>query len=244
MSSSFRIVNNDGIEYGPVDRAELRFWCCEGRITEDDSLYCADSGQFLQLADIFDIHELEHSEPLAVFAAGRVKVVVGDITRQRVDVIVNAANASLLGGGGVDGAIHRAGGSAIMEACKAARKTYPAGLPTGEAVITTAGKLACSFVIHTVGPVYAKDDFTAPVLLMSCYLRSLQLAAARNLASIAFPAISCGVYGYPLEKASIVASKAVHTFLVEKDGPIEVRFVFYSRDEAQIFIENNVFESV
>ena len=243
MSLLIRIVDDDGREYGPIDRTQLRLWCSEGRISDDHSLYCADTGQRFLLTDILDADELEHSGAFGVFANGRVSVVVGDITRQRVDAVVNAANAMLLGGSGVDGAIHRAGGPAILEECKAVRKSYPAGLPTGEAIVTTAGKMAASCVIHTVGPVYEKDIVNAPALLMSCYTRSLQLAAARKLSSIAFPAISTGVYGYPPEKASRVSSQAVKTFLVEHGDLTEIRFVFSSKNDATIFLDNQVFGS-
>src|SRR6266853_1217062 len=148
------------------------------------------------------------------FLDGRVSVVVGDITKQDVEAIVNAANSSLLGGGGVDGAIHRAGGPEILEECREIRRTrFPNGLPTGEAVVTTAGKLPALYVIHTVGPVYGENRGQESELLANCYVNSLTLAVEKNLSSIAFPAISTGVYGYPLEKAAEVASKAIENFL-------------------------------
>src|SRR5213080_298358 len=141
-----------------------------------------------------------------LFLDGRVTVVVGDITKQDVEAIVNAANSSLLGGGGVDGAIHRAGGPQILEECREIRRTrFPEGLPTGEAVITTAGKLSALYVIHTVGPIYGEHRGKEAELLANCYHNSLTLAVEKNLTSIAFPAISTGVYSYPPEKAADVA---------------------------------------
>src|SRR6267143_3846715 len=142
------------------------------------------------------------------FLDGRVSVVVGDITKQDVEAIVNAANSSLLGGGGVDGAIHRAGGPEILAECQEIRRTrFPEGLPTGEAVITTGGKLAALYVIHTVGPVYGNHQGKEAELLANCYHNSLTLAVEKNLGSVAFPAISTGVYGYPFPEAAAVASK-------------------------------------
>src|SRR6267378_163166 len=122
--------------------------------------------------------------PEQSFANGRVRVMVGDITHQRVDAIVNAANSSLLGGGGVDGAIHRAGGPIILEQCREIRRTlHPKGLPTGEAVITAAGALPAQFVIHTVGPIYGRHDGQEPELLAACYRNSMDLAVKYSLSS-------------------------------------------------------------
>ena len=130
------------------------------------------------------------------FLNGRVSVLIGDITQQQVDAVVNAANSTLLGGGGVDGAIHRAGGPDILDACQELRRTqYPDGLPTGEAVITTAGRMPAQYVIHTVGPVYSAAGERAADLLAACYQNSLSLAVQHNITTIAFPAISTGVYG-------------------------------------------------
>src|SRR5919199_4001372 len=127
----------------------------------------------------------------------------GDITAEAVDAIVNAAHSSLLGGGGVDGAIHRAGGPDILSACEELRRTrYPDGLPTGEAVITTAGSLPARFVIHTVGPVWGYHGGHEAELLAACYHNSLALAAAEGLESIAFPSISTGAFGYPRDEAA------------------------------------------
>jgi O-acetyl-ADP-ribose deacetylase len=140
-----------------------------------------------------------------------IELVRGDITRQAVDAVVNAANSSLLGGGGVDGAIHRAGGPRILEECKALRSVrLKDGLPTGEAVATTAGNLPAKWVIHTVGPVYAKSQDRS-ALLASCHTASLRVADELGATSVAFPAISTGVYGYPLKEAAPVAVRAVRS---------------------------------
>ena len=159
----------------------------------------------------------------------RIVVKVGDITREDVDAIVNAANSSLLGGGGVDGAIHRAGGPAILAACRRIRETdHPGGLATGEAVITTGGLLVAKHVIHTVGPVYGQCDGQEARLLASCYENSIALAARHSLATIAFPAISTGVYGYPKDEAREVALAAVARALDRWTEIREVRLVFFS----------------
>lgn len=174
---------------------------------------------------------------------GRITVLIGDLTDQRVDAIVNAANASLLGGGGVDGAIHRRGGPAILEACRAIRGTrYPQGLPTGEAVITTAGELPARHVIHTVGPIYGQHQGDEPKLLASCYRRSIEVAREHALVSIAFPAISTGVYGYPAEEAAVVVSRTLSKCLATEDSLSEVRLVFFSRSYAETFVSAAVFE--
>ncbi|HHD72551.1 MAG TPA: O-acetyl-ADP-ribose deacetylase [Epsilonproteobacteria bacterium] len=159
----------------------------------------------------------------------------GDITKEKACAIVNAANSSLMGGGGVDGAIHRAGGSQILEACRIIRKEqYPDGLPTGEAVATTAGKMPAEYVIHTVGPIYHQCDGKCAALLASCYTHSLKKAAQLGCREIAFPAISTGIYGYPKEEAAKIAYEAVKCFL--DDGhTMEVRFVFHNSDDKEIF---------
>jgi O-acetyl-ADP-ribose deacetylase (regulator of RNase III) len=163
----------------------------------------------------------------------RLTVHVGDITRQDVDAIVNAANASLLGGGGVDGAIHRAGGPEILAACRRIREaTHPQGLPTGEAVITPGGNLPGRFVIHTVGPIYGQHHGEEPRLLAACYENSLDLAAEHGLRTIAFPAISTGVYGYPKAEARRVALAAVERALLRHPG-IAVRLVYFSASDAK-----------
>ncbi len=181
-------------------------------------------------------------EPLQSFLDGRVQVVVGDITKQDVDAIVNAANSSLLGGGGVDGAIHRAGGPEILEECREIRRTrFPEGLPTGEAVITTGGRLPALYVIHTVGPVYGEHRGKEAELLANCYHNSLTLAVEKNLASIAFPAISTGIYGYPLDEAAAVSSQTIENFLATDRQLKEVRLVFFQARDAQVFLENQKF---
>jgi O-acetyl-ADP-ribose deacetylase (regulator of RNase III) len=163
----------------------------------------------------------------------RIVAKVGDITREHVDAIVNAANSSLMGGGGVDGAIHRAGGPAILEACKALRASaLPEGLPAGEAVITTGGKLAARHVIHTVGPVFGGHGDEAR-LLAACYANAIAVAAAEGLQTLAFPAISTGVYGYPKEQAARVALAAVRKALDDHPSIREVRLVFSSEADAR-----------
>jgi len=174
------------------------------------------------------------------FLAGRVQALVGDITAQAVEAVVNAANSTLLGGGGVDGAIHRAGGPEILAACREIRRTrYPQGLPTGEVVITTGGRLAARYVIHAVGPIYGSGGEAA--LLAACYRNSLALAAAHGLRSIAFPAISTGVYSYPREEAAEVASLALSEFLAKDDSIREVRLVFFHPGDLDVFIRHQQF---
>ena len=157
---------------------------------------------------------------------------VGDITRFRADAIVNAANSSLLGGGGVDGAIHRAGGPAILAACRDLRATtLPDGLPTGQAVATTAGDLPASWVIHTVGPVYsASEDRSA--LLESCYRESLRVADEKKALTVGFPAVSAGAYGWPMADAARVA---VESILATPTSVETVTFVLFSPDAATAF---------
>ncbi|MBC8031294.1 MAG: O-acetyl-ADP-ribose deacetylase [Pyrinomonadaceae bacterium] len=183
------------------------------------------------------------SKPEETFLGGRVGIVVGDITRQNVGAIVNAANSSLLGGGGVDGAIHRAGGPAILEACREIRRAqFPDGLPTGEAVITTAGDLPARFVIHTVGPVYGQAGGRESELLAACYESSLTLAERHSLDSIAFPAISTGVFGYPQDEAAQVSSQAVARFLTAAQEVKEVRLIFFQRRDAEVFLKHQELE--
>lgn len=162
----------------------------------------------------------------------RIEAVQGDITDQAVDAIVNAANSSLLGGGGVDGAIHRRGGPAILEECRLIRREqHPDGLPTGQAAATTAGDLPARWVIHTVGPVYSAVDDPA-ALLASCHTEALRVADELGARSVAFPAISTGVFGYPVEEAAPVAVGAVRS----ADTDVEVvRFVLYGDDAYRTF---------
>jgi O-acetyl-ADP-ribose deacetylase len=188
------------------------------------------------------------------FLSGRVRVSVGDITRQETDAVVNAANSSLMGGAGVDGAIHRAGGAAILEACREVRRTrYPEGLLTGEAVITTSGLLPARFVIHTVGPIWGEHAGREAELLAACYRNSLALAIEHKLDSIAFPAISTGAYGYPPEEAARVSSQAIRDFLLDqkstgkeqvdvRGGLAEIRLVFFSQPGAEVFLRHHKFE--
>jgi len=181
-------------------------------------------------------------EELKRFLSGRVVLKVGDITKEDAEAIVNAANGSLMGGGGVDGAIHRAGGPEILKECKEIRRIhYPEGLPTGEAVITTAGKMAAKHVIHTVGPVYGRGGKDKAELLAACYRNSLALAATKGLKTVAFPAISTGVYGYPLDEAARVASQAIEKFLSSDSSVQEIRLVFFSRGDAEVFLKNQAF---
>lgn len=161
-----------------------------------------------------------------------IKLINGDITKVKVDAIVNAANNSLLGGGGVDGAIHRAGGSEILEQCKKV-----GGCPTGEARITTAGKLFSKYVVHTVGPVYKEGKNREAELLYNAYYNSLTLSKEYNLKSVAFPSISTGAYGYPIDKASDIAIKAVIDFIKKEDFIEEVSFVLFSDEDYKIYEE-------
>lgn len=164
----------------------------------------------------------------------RLVLVQGDITRVAVDAIVNAANSSLLGGGGVDGAIHRAGGPAILEACRQIRDRQ-GSCPTGEAVITTAGNLPAQFVIHTVGPVWQNGQKGEPALLANCYRNSLQLAVENNCKTVAFPNISTGVYGYPKAEATAVAIKTVRDFLETKNSTKHVVFVVFDAENYALY---------
>lgn len=161
-------------------------------------------------------------------------LVVGDITLQDVDAIVNAANSSLMGGGGVDGAIHRAGGPKILEECT----TYvgrSGRLPTGEAMITSAGRMKAKHVIHTVGPVWQGGNSREDELLLNAYRNSLRIAIEHNVKTIAFPSISTGIYGFPIERASKIAVKTVKKFVQDNPSLKEVRFVTFSRTDFDIY---------
>ena len=182
------------------------------------------------------------SSSLESFLSGRVLVVVADITRQNVDAIVNAANWTLLGGGGVDGAIHRVGGPQILDECKEIRKTvYPDGLPTGQAVLTTGGQLPAKHVIHTVGPIFGRQPEREAELLAACYQNSLLLAFQHQLSSIAFPSISTGAFGYPKPAAAQVASVAIKEFLASDQQIEEVRLVFFDNKDARVFLRHQEF---
>ena len=158
-----------------------------------------------------------------------IRLIKGDITQLHVDAIVNAANSSLLGGGGVDGAIHRAGGPDILEECRkiVARQ---GGCKTGEAVITTAGKMPAKFVIHTVGPVWNGGIRNEEELLARCYSNALQLAVGNGCRTIAFPNISTGIYGFPKEKAAQISVQAVRNYLRENEDDMQVTFVCFDEE--------------
>jgi O-acetyl-ADP-ribose deacetylase (regulator of RNase III) len=167
----------------------------------------------------------------------RIRLVQGDITNMETDAIVNAANSSLMGGGGVDGAIHRRGGPKILEECKKIRATtWPQGLPTGKAVITSGGNLKTRHVIHTVGPVWHGGNHGEPEQLAQAYQNSLKLAASKGLKTIAFPSISTGAYRYPIEDATKIALKTVKEFL-EEDGLDEVVFVLFSESTLEVYTQ-------
>ena len=166
----------------------------------------------------------------------KIRLVQGDITDMETDAIVNAANSTLMGGGGVDGAIHRKGGPRILEECRRIRaREWPDGLPTGKAVITSGGNLKAKFVIHTIGPVWHGGDRGEPELLADAYRNSLSLAVANNLRTVAFPSISTGTYGYPIRKASPVALRTVKDFLKKEEGLDEVVFVLFSERDLKIY---------
>ena len=167
---------------------------------------------------------------------GRIKLVQGDITKIKADAIVNAANTSLLGGGGVDGAIHRAGGKAILEECIQIRNRQ-GGCKTGEAVITTGGNLPARYVIHTVGPVYNNGGKGEEPLLASAYLNSLKLAAENHLETIAFPNISTGIYHFPKKMAAAIAIKTVRDFLAGNESIKEVTFVCFDDENCGIYAD-------
>ncbi len=159
---------------------------------------------------------------------GRIELRLGDITRQDTAAIANAANGGLLGGGGVDGAIHRAAGPRLLQACREAKKTLPGGvLATGHAVLTPGFDLRAAWVIHCVGPVYAREGARAPELLASCYREALRICRENAIDSVSFPSISTGVYGYPVQEAAPVALAAVRSAMMAHDTPRLVRFVLF-----------------
>jgi O-acetyl-ADP-ribose deacetylase (regulator of RNase III) len=168
----------------------------------------------------------------ASFESGRIELTEGDITRQSTDAIVNAANTTLLGGGGVDGAIHRAGGPKILEEC---RKL--GGCDTGDAKITGGGNLPTRFVIHTVGPVYRDGEHGEAALLASAYRRSLEVASANGLRSVAFPSISTGAYRFPIREAAGVALATVRDYLAQHPEIQLVRFVLFSAGDRKTYEE-------
>lgn len=179
---------------------------------------------------------LEKSD-LKEFVVGKAKIriIQGDITEQSTDAIVNTANSSLMGGGGVDGAIHRRGGPRVLEECKRIRETeWPEGLPTGKAVITTGGNLKARHVIHTVGPIWRGGKHGEPELLAEAYRNSLKIAVSKGIKTIAFPSISTGAYGYPMEEASKVALKTIREFLEKEDNLDEIVLVCFNRSSLEI----------
>ena len=168
----------------------------------------------------------------------RIRFVKGDITELDSDAIVNAANSTLMGGEGVDGAIHRKGGPRILEECKRIRaEQWPSGLPPGKAIITSGGKLKAKHVIHTVGPVWRGGNAGEAERLGQAYENSLKLVVSSGLKTVAFPSISTGAYGYPIEEASHVALRAVRAFLETEDNISEVTFVLFSDRDLQIYLQ-------
>jgi O-acetyl-ADP-ribose deacetylase (regulator of RNase III) len=166
-----------------------------------------------------------------------VQIMRGDITEVEADAIVNAANSSLMGGGGVDGAIHRKGGPIIAEECRRIRETeWPDGLPTGKAVITSGGNLKAKHVIHTVGPVWLGGFHAEAELLKQAYRNSLKLAVIKRLKTVAFPSISTGAYGYPVEEASCIAVSTVKDFLEKEDNLDRVILVLFSERDFQVYL--------
>jgi O-acetyl-ADP-ribose deacetylase (regulator of RNase III) len=178
------------------------------------------------------------SKPEFKIGKTTVRFVKGDITNMETDAIVNAANSSLMGGGGVDGAIHRKGGPQILQECKKIRATkLPAGLPTGQAVITSAGNLKAKHVIHTVGPVWHGGRCGEAEHLAQAYQNSLLTAVNNGLSRVAFPSISTGAYGYPIRDASRIALRTVKAFL-EKDCKLrEVVFVLFSESDLKVYLD-------
>lgn len=170
------------------------------------------------------------------FGMCRLELLRGDITRQATDAIVNAANSTLLGGGGVDGAIHRAAGPTILEECRSLReRDWPQGLPAGEAVLTSGGRLEARHVIHTVGPIWQGGGRGEPETLARCYRNCLSLVDRHGLSSLAFPSISTGAFGYPIEKAARVALRAVHDGLAIAGSVRLARFVLFSDDDLKTY---------
>ena len=172
------------------------------------------------------------------FQVGNAKIrfIQGDITDMEDDAIVNAANSSLMGGGGVDGAIHRMGGPRILEECKRLRaREWSKGLPTGKAVVTSGGNLKAKYVIHTVGPIWHGGNQKEPELLAEAYRNSLKAAVSKRLKTIAFPSISTGAYGYPIEKASRIALATAKDFLEKEDNLDKVTFVLFSENDLEVY---------
>ena len=174
---------------------------------------------------------------MLVWGKTRISIVQGDITDQEADAIVNAANSSLMGGGGVDGAIHRRGGPEILEECKRIRQSeWPDGLPAGRAAVTSGGRLKARYVIHTVGPIWNGGGMDEPKILADCYRSSLGAAKKLGLRSIAFPSIGTGAYGYPIKEACRTALVAVKDFVEKEGSPSEVVFVLFSSGDLDTYV--------
>jgi O-acetyl-ADP-ribose deacetylase len=172
------------------------------------------------------------------FGDATLELIKGDLTEIEVDAIVNAANSTLLGGGGVDGTIHRKGGPKILEECKRIRATeWPDGLPTGCAVITSGGNLKAKHVIHTVGPIWRGGFYEEAKLLKQAYRSSLKLAVVNGLKTVAFPSISTGAYGYPVEEASHIAIGAIREYLEKEDILKRVSFVLFSERDFEVYLK-------
>ena len=178
---------------------------------------------------------MDSSSYVIPLAAGRIELLVGDITRIPVDAIVNAANTALAGGGGVDGAIHRAGGPSLMQELDRIREAE-GGCPTGSAVVTGAGRLPAQYVFHAVGPVYRDGSHGEPELLRSCYVTCLNLAAERKLSSISFPSISTGIYGYPIKDAAAIALETVRKWLNQPGASVHtVKLVQFNEGDHAVY---------
>lgn len=195
------------------------------------------------LPNLMALQEFNRCErQLPSYMNGHVRLLVGDLTDQAVDAIVNAANRTLLGGGGVDGAIHHRGGTSILNACRELRRSqWPDGLPTGQVAMTCGGKLPARHVIHTVGPIYGQHAGKEPELLAACYRNAIELAARHELKSLAFPSISTGAFGYPADKAAPIVSLALSRALDEMPAIEEVRLVFFNPAQMEIFIAHQNF---
>lgn len=168
----------------------------------------------------------------------RIRLVKGDITNQEVDAVVNAANPSLLGGGGVDGAINRRGGSIILQECKEIRRTlFPKGLPVGKAVLTSGGDLNAKYVIHTVGPIWREGSDEESRLLADAYRNSLHLAVQKGLKTISFPSISTGAYNYPIRDASRIALRTMREFIEQEKGLEEINIVLFTGVDFRVYRE-------
>ena len=171
------------------------------------------------------------------WGSSRIHIIQGDITDQHADAIVNAANSSLMGGGGVDGAIHRKGGPQILEECRQIRESdWPEGLPTGSAAITRGGNLRARYVIHTVGPVWRGGHHGEREVLGECYRSSLRLAREKGLTSVVFPSISTGAYSYPISDASVLALRTVKELVEGEGGPADITFMLFDEHDLAVYV--------